>query len=260
MTARRHKGKKASGSSKGAAAPSPTIEVAPPAKRRPALPRNAAAVSKPPAKELSPKALAPKALAPKALATKALAPVSATSTIALATAAAAPVQEPVQAATPPAPAEHMPAVPAPGPASHAPEPATSTAAIARSAFPEWPFGWSGLWSAAPMSVATNASAEASQAGQQVQESAAATASETTATWLEFQSKIWGLAFAQREAGLSLLGSLMAARSVSDAVEIQTRHAGRAFGAASARWRDLSDTAQRLMGSAVPGIRSDKKGD
>ena len=226
MAAKQHSGKKATGGSKGAAAPSPTNEAAPRGKRRQAPPKNSAAVSKPPLKGLA-------ATGPR------------------------PDHVAVQAIAAPASAEQVPVAPLRVLVANATGAAGMSGAVTPFPFPEWPRIWSGFWSVAPLSVTQKACAEASQACQQVQESVAETASATAATWLELQGKIWGLALAQREAGLSMLGSLMGARSMSDAVELQARHAGRAFGAASARLRDLSDTAQRLIGTAIP---PDKKAD
>lgn len=110
--------------------------------------------------------------------------------------------------------------------------------------------WPGQWEFSSFAPAQAVFAQGSEAAQRFQ----GAASSAAAHWIDLNSRLWSFAAAQREIGLSAVGSLMAARSISDAIEVQARSIGQAVDAVTTQWEEVALSTQRLLGltGAAPG--------
>jgi hypothetical protein len=155
----------------------------------------------------------------------------------------APAPKPVEAmpvqAPAPKPVEARPVAPAPAPspailrAVGADEPAPSAAS-------------------APNDRPTSSTGQASQVGspdeaQPSSDPAPPAGMLDAAGWAELNHKMLNLMRSQTEANFALWRSTLGAGSLSEAIRMQTTGVREAYEATAAQWRDIAETAARLMG-------------
>lgn len=73
----------------------------------------------------------------------------------------------------------------------------------------------------------------------------------TAGWAELNGKMLDLMRSQTEANFAIWRSTLAAGSLSEAIRMQTTGVREAYEATAAQWRDIAETAARLMSGAKP---------
>lgn len=74
---------------------------------------------------------------------------------------------------------------------------------------------------------------------------------TTQALVELNGKLFELVRAQGDAAFSLWRSTLSAGSLSEAVRIQTSGVREAYETSAERWKDIAETAARLMRNAAP---------
>ena len=210
-------------------------------------------------------AKAPAKRAPKAVAKAVGAPVK---TAAVKTAATAPDPRSVPAPTAPASVARKAAeaiAPVASVAAAAPK-AVAKAALAPASRAEAPmaaFAPVTLEGVAPLAAAFQAGADQARAaydrarenGDTFRQAVTDTTAATTRGFLEFNGKVIDLVRAQNEAALDLWRSTLTAGSFSEAIRAQTHGMREAYETSAAQWKDLAETAGRLMGEATQPLRS-----
>jgi hypothetical protein len=98
-------------------------------------------------------------------------------------------------------------------------------------------------------------ARAQETGDSFREAATASTAATTRGFLELNGKVIDLVRAQNDAALDLWRSTLAAGSLSEAIRVQTHGFKEAYEATAAGWKDIAETAGRLMGEAAKPLRS-----
>jgi hypothetical protein len=98
-------------------------------------------------------------------------------------------------------------------------------------------------------------ARARESGDSFREAASASTAATTRGFLELNGKVIDLVRAQNDAALDLWRSTLAAGSLSEAIRVQTHGFKEAYEATAAGWKDIAETAGRLMGEAAKPLRS-----
>ncbi|HEX8164376.1 MAG TPA: phasin family protein [Beijerinckiaceae bacterium] len=116
---------------------------------------------------------------------------------------------------------------------------------------------------APLAAAFQAGADQARAaydrarenGDTFRQAVTDTTAATTRGFLEFNGKVIDLVRAQNEAALDLWRSTLTAGSFSEAIRAQTHGMREAYETSAAQWKDLAETAGRLMGEATQPLRS-----
>ena len=98
-------------------------------------------------------------------------------------------------------------------------------------------------------------ARARETGDSFREAATASTAATARGFLEFNGKVIDLVRAQNDAALDLWRSTLTAGSLSEAIRAQTHGLREAYETTAAGWKDLAETAGRLMGEAAKPLRS-----
>jgi hypothetical protein len=111
--------------------------------------------------------------------------------------------------------------------------------------------------AAPLAgdQARAAYARARETGDTFRQAVADSTTATTRGFLEFNGKVLDLVWAQNDATLDLWRSTLNAGSLSEAIRVQTHGLREAYETTAAQWKDLAETAGRLMGEAARPLRS-----
>ena len=94
-----------------------------------------------------------------------------------------------------------------------------------------------------------------ESGDSFREATSASTAATTRGLLELNGKVIDLVRAQNDAALDLWRSTLAAGSLSEAIRVQTHGLKEAYEATAAGWKDIAETAGRLMGEAAKPLRS-----
>ncbi|HEX8165553.1 MAG TPA: phasin family protein [Beijerinckiaceae bacterium] len=116
---------------------------------------------------------------------------------------------------------------------------------------------------APLAAALEAGADQARAayararetGDTFRQAVADTTTATTRGFVEFNGKVLDLIRAQNDATLDLWRSTLGAGSLSEAIRVQTHGFREAYETTAAQWKDLAETAGRLMGEAARPLRS-----
>ncbi|HEX8666137.1 MAG TPA: phasin family protein [Beijerinckiaceae bacterium] len=117
--------------------------------------------------------------------------------------------------------------------------------------------------AAPLAAAFEAGAgqaraayaRARETGDGFREAATASTAASARGFLELNGKVIDLVRAQNDAALDLWRSTLTAGSLSEAIRAQTHGLREAYETTAAGWKDLAETAGRLMGEAAKPLRS-----
>jgi hypothetical protein len=117
--------------------------------------------------------------------------------------------------------------------------------------------------AAPLATALEVGADQARAayarvqdtGDSICQAVAQSTSATTRGLAEINGKVLDLIRAQNDATIDLWRSTLSASSLSDAVRAQTSGLRHAYEATAAQWKDIAETAGRVMGEAAKPLRS-----
>ena len=98
-------------------------------------------------------------------------------------------------------------------------------------------------------------AQARETGENFRRAVADSTTATTEGLVELNGKLLELVRAQSEATLELWRSAMTAGSLSEAVRLQTSSFRHAYETTAAQWREIAETATRMMNEAAKPLRS-----
>ena len=117
--------------------------------------------------------------------------------------------------------------------------------------------------AAPLATALEVGADQARAayarvqdtGDSIRQAVAQSTWATTRGLAEINGRVLDLIRAQNDATIDLWRSTLSASSLSDAVRAQTSGLRHAYEATAAQWKDIAETAGRVMGEAAKPLRS-----
>jgi hypothetical protein len=117
--------------------------------------------------------------------------------------------------------------------------------------------------AAPLATALGVGADQARAayarvqdtGDSIRQAVAQSTSATTRGLAEINGKLLDLIRAQNDATIDLWRSTLSASSLSDAARAQTSGLRHVYEATAAQWKDIAETAGRVMGEAAKPLRS-----
>jgi hypothetical protein len=106
----------------------------------------------------------------------------------------------------------------------------------------------------PLEISRTMFEQAQEAGRNLKDAVAASATATASGWMELNSKVLDLVGAQRDASISLCQRLMQVRSMSDAIDVP-RQMQDSYAGTTARFMELTETASRMVERSVEPMRS-----